>query len=149
MNKCFVGGMRAALFDSDLNATRLGLALSELLWAVMLLWPGDSFLRPTYAEMSQIAPEWCWGLAFLFTSLIQFCVVAFRLCDTRAAWLFSGWNSVLWVTSVVSMLISVQPPPAAIAAEITSAIFATFIFARPIINKLGEVRCAKQRQLAL
>ena len=99
MNKRFVGGMRAALFDSDLIASRLALAFAELCWAIMLFWPGDSFMRP----MSHIAPEWCWGWAFLFTALIQFSIVAFELCKTRGAWLFAGWK-----TAIVATVVSVQ-----------------------------------------
>lgn len=35
MNKRFVGGMRAALFDSPLVTSRLSLALAEMLWAII------------------------------------------------------------------------------------------------------------------
>lgn len=149
MNHRLVSGMRAALFDSDLIASRLALAFAELCWAIMLFWPGDSFVRPTYTVMSHIAPEWCWGWAFLFTALIQFSIVAFELCKTRGAWLFAGWNTVLWVTAIVAMVVSVQPPPAAIGGEIALAVSALWIWVRPLIIKRGEVRCAKQRQLAL
>ena len=57
MNQRTLSGMTRALFDSDLVATRLTLALAELLWALMLFWPGDTFTRPTYTEMGQVAPE--------------------------------------------------------------------------------------------
>lgn len=141
--------MSRALFDSDLIASRLALAFAEMCWAIMLFWPGDSFVRPTYTEMAKVAPEWCWAWMFLFTSLIQFSVVAFDLCRTRAAWLFAGWNSLLWLTSVYLMIDAVQPPPAAIGGEIALTVSALWIFVRPLIIKRGEVRCAKQRQLAL
>ncbi len=149
MNRRLVSGMSRALFDSDLIASRLALAFAELCWAIMLFWPGDSFVRPTYTEMAKVAPEWCWAWCFLFTSLIQFSIVAFDLCRTRGAWLFSGWNSLLWFTSVYLMIDAVQPPPAAIGGEIALTVSALWIFVRPLIIKRGEVRCAKQRQLAL
>lgn len=149
MNQRFVGGMRAALFDSPLVTSRLTLAVGELLWAVMLLWPGDTFVRPTYSMMGQVAPEPCWAVAFLVTALLQAWIVSMELYDTRAAWLFSGWNTSLWFTAIYCMLESVYPPPAAIGGEVALAISALWIFTRPIINKLGEARCAKQRQLAL
>ena len=44
-------------FNSDLNATRFTLAFAEIIWAVMLFWPGDTFTRPTYSEMSRLASE--------------------------------------------------------------------------------------------
>ena len=50
-------GMSSALFDSDLIASRLALFLAEALWAIMLFWPGDTFDRPTYSEMAEVAPE--------------------------------------------------------------------------------------------
>ncbi len=149
MNKRFVGGMRAALFDSPLVTSRLSLALGEMLWAIMLLWPGDTFERPTYTIMGQIAPEACWAVAFLFTAGVQYWIVAMELYDTRAAWLFSGWNTALWFTAIGCMLVSVYPPPAAIGGEVALAVSALWIFTRPIVNKLGEARCAKQRELAL
>lgn len=149
MNKRFVSGMSSALFDSDLVATRLALAFAELCWAIMLLWPGDTFGRPTYTIMAHIAPELCWAVAFLATSILQFTIVAFELCKTRAAWVFAGWNTALWLTSIVAMIVSVQPPPAAIGGEVALALSALWIFARPLLVKRGEVRCAKQRQFAL
>jgi hypothetical protein len=149
VNQRLVSGMSRALFDSDLIASRLALAFAELCWAIMLFWPGDSFVRPTYTEMAKVAPEWCWAWCFLFTSLIQLSIVAFDLCRTRGAWLFSGWNSLLWFTSVYLMIDAVQPPPAAIGGEIALTVSALWIFVRPLIIKRGEVRCAKQRQLAL
>ena len=149
MNKRFVSGMSAALFESDLVATRLALAFAEMCWAIMLLWPGDTFGRPTYTVMAQIAPELCWAVAFFATSILQFTIVALDLCKTRAAWVFSGWNTALWLTSIVAMIVSVQPPPAAIGGEMALALSALWIFARPLLVKRGEVHCAKQQQLAL
>lgn len=40
--------MAAAIFDSDLIATRLLLAFAEFLWAAMLFWPGYTFKRKNY-----------------------------------------------------------------------------------------------------
>ena len=40
-------GLSRALWDSDMVATRVSLAIGEFLWAVMLLWPGETFDRPT------------------------------------------------------------------------------------------------------
>ena len=142
MNKRHVSGIRAALFDSDLILPRLMLAGGEMFWAVLLIWPGDTFARPTYSLMSQIAPEMVWALAFLATSMAQYRIVALRLCDTTSAWLFSCWNSLLWATVVACMLASVYPPPAAISGEIILTLVASWIWARPIINKLGERKYA-------
>lgn len=138
MNKKFVGGMSSALFDSDLVATRITLAIAELMWALMLLWPGDTFSRPTYAIMGHIAPEPCWAVAFLVTATIQFWVVASEQYNTHAAWLFSCWNTSLWAVTVICMIAAVYPPPAAIGGEVALAVSAMWIWMRPVINKLGE-----------
>ena len=142
MNQRLVSGMRAALFDSDLVATRLALALAELAWAVMLLWPGDTFSRPTYTLMAAIAPELCWAGVFMITSAVQYLIVTFGLYQTRFARAFSCWNAALWVTTIGSMLLSVYPPPAAIGGEFALMVFAVWIWARPLVVKRGERRYA-------
>ena len=142
-------GMTRALFDSDLVATRLTLALAELLWALMLFWPGDTFTRPTYTAMGQVAPELCWAAVFLVSAAVQYRIVAHQLCGTRMSHWFAAFNALLWVATVGLMVYSVYPPPAAIGGEIALTVSALWIWVRPRIIKRGEVRCAKQRQLAL
>ena len=62
-------------FNSDLHATRFTLAIAEIFWAVALFWPGDTFIRPTYSEMSRLASEELWGFVFVCSSLIQFYII--------------------------------------------------------------------------
>lgn len=142
MKHRIVSGMCAALFDSDLIATRLTLALAELTWAVMLLWPGDTFSRPTYTVMGHIAPETAWALVFLSTSLIQYSIVALDSCRSQWAHRFASWNALLWVTTIVCMLMSVYPPPAAVGGEIALMTSAIWIWVRPLIVHRGEQRHA-------
>ena len=123
----------AAIFDSDLIATRLLLAFSEFLWAVMLLWPGDTFWRPTYHLMAALAPENVWACAFGITSCLQFRIVLGSRQHTLWAHYFALWNSLLWAVVVGSMLLSVYPPPAAIAGEISLTIAAAWVWVRPMI----------------
>ena len=40
MRTKLINNLSKALWDSDLVATRIVLSLSEMFWAVMLLWPG-------------------------------------------------------------------------------------------------------------
>ena len=133
-----VAEMTRALFDSDLIATRLLLAFSEMCWAIMLLWPGDTFERQTYALMGQIAPEPCWAAAFLVTAIVQYRIVSQGWHATKAAWWFSVWNSLLWVAAIGLMIKSVYPPPAAISGEVGMMVGALWICVRPLVNKLGE-----------
>lgn len=51
-----------ALFDDKMVNTRIVLAASEFLWAVLLLWPGDTFARPTYGHMAMVMVEEAWGV---------------------------------------------------------------------------------------
>lgn len=125
-------GMSRALFDSDLIATRLALFLAEAMWAVMLWWPGDTFVRPTYREMSLIAPEWVWAGAFGLSAACQLAIVLYEQYHHLWARVFAVWNASLWLSAVVCMLLGVYPPPAAIGGEIALAVFAMWIAVRPL-----------------
>lgn len=130
-----IEGCSYALFDSDLIATRLSLALAELLWAVMLLWPGNTFDRPTYFWMSQFASELTWALVFLGTGLYQCYIVAAQKVRSREAGVFACFNAFIWLFTVGCMLASVYPPPAAIGGEISLAVAAFWIAVRPTLLK--------------
>lgn len=123
----------AAIFDSDLIATRCTLAFAEFLWAIMLWWPGDTFGRPTYAVMSHVMPEDAWGLVFALSAVTQITIVAQGHFAKSYARLFAGWNAALWAYIVVSMLLSVYPPPAAISGEIALMFAAGWVWIRPAI----------------
>lgn len=130
-----IEGCSSALFESDLIATRLSLAIAELLWAVMLLWPGNTFDRPTYFWMSQFASELTWALVFLGSGLYQGYVVAAQKVRSREAEVFAYFNAFLWLFTVGCMLVSVYPPPAAIGGEISLAVAAFWIAMRPALLK--------------
>lgn len=136
----YVNGISDALFKSDFVATRLTLAMAELLWAIMLFWPGDTFNRPTYTLMGMIAPELCWAVLFLFTAGIQYYIVATKTTCTKVAWYFSCWNALIWLTVVGCMLLSVYPPPAAVGGEIALMVSAIWIWVCPLIIKRGETK---------
>lgn len=118
------------VYGSDLVATRFLLGFAELLWAITLLWPGDTFGRPTYHGMQAFASENVWGVVFLFSAFMQFQILASRKFNSQFAVAFAGWNSLLWIFVVVSMYMSVYPPPAAISGEFALALGASWIFVR-------------------
>lgn len=122
-----------ALFDSDLIATRLTLAVAETIWAILLLWPGDTFGRPTYTIMGHTLPEDAWGVIFGLTACCQVAIVSEGRFLAREARIFAAWNASLWLFVVVAMLLSVQPPPAAISGEIALALAAVWVWVRPMI----------------
>lgn len=136
----YLGAISHALFDTDLTAIRLNLALSEFIWAVMLLWVGDTFTRPTYTIMAHVMPEEAWAALFLASAIGQASIVAMEDYHSRFARYFAGYNAGLWCFVVVSMLLSVQPPPAAVSAEVSAALFAVFIWVRPYILLEGYRR---------
>lgn len=135
-----VDSLTRAIFDSDLISTRLTLALAEALWFFMLVWPGDTFERPTYMLMGQAASESVWALIFGITAALQFFIVLRGCFQAGWARVFATWNAGLWCFTVGSMLLSVYPPPAAIAGEISLAVAALWIWARPLLIERGECK---------
>lgn len=133
-----VDSLTRAIFDSDLISTRLTLALAEAFWAAMLLWPGDTFDRPTYSLMGQAAPEWVWAIIFGITAALQFAIVLRGEFHAPWARVFSTWNAGLWCSVVGSMLLSVYPPPGAIGGEAALAVAALWIWVRPLLIERGE-----------
>lgn len=133
MNKRIVSSLSRALFDTKMVTARIMLALSEFLWGALLLWPGDTFGRPTYHYMSTVMPEVCWGMVFFATGFVQMAIVVSEEFHSPIARYFAAYNAVLWVYIVGSMLCSVYPPPAAISAEIVMAAAAAWIWFRPIL----------------
>lgn len=140
------GAISHALFDTNLTAVRLSLALSELIWALMLLWAGDTFSRPTYLLMQHVMREEAWAVLFMISGVMQITIVAQEDYHSRFARYFAGYNAALWVFVVVSMLLAVYPPPAAISAEVTSALFATWIWVRPYILAEGMRRARNSNE---
>lgn len=123
------------LFDTDMVGVRVLLAMSEFIWALALLWHGDTFGRPTYTIMALICVEEVWGGIFFLTGWVQWQLILIGDFKCLTARVFAMWNSVLWVFVTVSMYMSVYPPPAAISGDTALAIAATWILIRPWILK--------------
>lgn len=121
------------LFDTNMVTIRILLAIAEFLWGILLLWPGDTFGRPTYNIMSSVMPENRWGIVFLMTSAMQITIVAKEDFHSREARYFAFCNMLLWAFVVLSMMKSVYPPPAAISGEIALAMAAWWIWFRPFL----------------
>ena len=126
----------AIFFYSDLHATRFTLSIAEAIWALTLLWDGNTFDRPTYMQMSQVMSENAWGFVFLISSVTQASILIIGDYHSRFATYFAGWNCALWLYVTISMYTSVTPPPAAISGEAALALAAGWIWIRSghIIN---------------
>lgn len=127
------------LFESDLIMTRITLGFSELLWFILLIWQGDTFNRPTYHNMSLLFSENTWALIFLVSAFCQFKIALKQEFHTSFSHIFAAWNASLWIYIVGSMLLSVYPPPAAIAGEIALAFSALLIWMRPYLITQGLI----------
>lgn len=138
-----VSAFAKALFSRDMVSARIILGISEMWWAVLLWWPGDTFGRPTYALMAEVMPEDCWGAVFFMTSIMQFSIVGKEQFHSREARWFAAYNMALWVGCVLSMLKSVYPPPAAISAEITMASASIWIWLEPHLERRWIIKSWK------
>lgn len=139
----FLDSISYALWDSELISSRIILAMGELFWAIMLFWNGDTFSRPTYSHMAEMMSENWWALVFLISGILQIIIVISNNLHSTYARYFAFWNMILWGYTVVSMLLSVYPPPAAIGGEIAIAISSAWIWIRPHILVEGYRRAAQ------
>lgn len=110
---------------SDMRGVRLLLAWGSIFWGVLLLWPGETFSRPTYALMAKFAPEVVWGLAFLFQGAVMMYSLITQRHGKPIFIMDCMLGCALWVIATVACFASVSPPPAAMSAELV-ATFASF-----------------------
>lgn len=118
------------LFRSDLYASRFTLGIAELIWAAALLWPGDTFSRPTYMAMSHVMSEEAWAFIFMLSGITQLSILFSGNYHEKFPTIFAAWNSMLWWFLCIGMYQSVSPPPAAISGESALALSATWIWIR-------------------
>lgn len=132
-----IDSLTHTLWETNFASTRLVLGISEMFWAILLFWPGDTFGRPTYSGMAAVMVEEAWALVFALSAVTQLTIVIRHDFHCWPARYFAAWNMVLWCYVVASMLMSVYPPPAAISAEIVLAIASIWIWLRPFLLVRG------------
>jgi len=136
-----VSRILSIIFQSDLHGIRAVLGLAELVWFVTLIWPGATFDRPTYRVMSGIMSEESWALLFLCSGITQ-CSILYRMdFHSRFSTYFAAWNLALWLYVVISMYISVAPPPAAISGDVALVLGAAWIWIRSGYAPSGRRSC--------
>lgn len=125
-----IGRLRYLFFRCDVEPLRFFIALSSLLWGILLFWPGETFDRQTYALMGTMAPEWGWALAHLLHGIAAvWSIVTGR--KNRAIWVLDPiLGCLLWTTSAAAMLFAVFPVPAAIAPHIIGAAVSWWLLVR-------------------
>ena len=91
--------IKLILLESQMRMTRLLLALASLTWAILLLLPGATFVRPHYDLMVAIAPENIWGLLFLLHGVVAIWTLKNGTRD-KITLLFDGFlGCILWTTA--------------------------------------------------
>lgn len=129
------------IFQSDLHGVRATLGIAEIIWFIALIWPGSTFDRPTYTVMSHILTEESWAIIFLFSGLTQLSILYRMDFHSRFSTYFAGWNFALWLYIVISMYISITPPPAAISGELALAFAASWVWIRSGHPAIGRRVC--------
>ncbi len=137
MTSKFIQSSSRIIWDTDLMSSRFTLAIAEFMWAILLLWPGEVFQRPLYIHLASVMGEDAWGLVFLLSGVTQLTIMLLNDVHSRFARYFAGWNSVLWMYVVISLVISEYPPPASIGGEIAMSIIASWIWVRPYLLAQG------------
>ena len=137
MTSKFIQSSSRIIWDTDLMSSRFTLAIAEFMWAILLLWPGEVFQRPLYIHLASVMGEDAWGLVFLLAGVTQLTIMLLNDVHSRFARHFAGWNSVLWIYVVISLVMSEYPPPAFIGGEIAMSIIASWIWVRPYLLAQG------------
>jgi hypothetical protein len=118
-------------FYSDLHAVRCILFLSEFLWGLTLLLPGDTLIKTVYTGMTLIMSETMWGILWLIMSAIQLAIIVKGDYHSSQANVFAAINSLIWWYAVISMYLSVYPPhPSIISGDIALAVAASWVYIR-------------------
>lgn len=122
---------------ADTRIARVWLAMASWAWAVMLLWPGDSFNRSVYHIMDQLAPETVWGLSFLLHGIGETIRIycngsCLQPCPKRSAIIdmaVSVFGCSIYTISSAAMIVT-WPLPSAIAPHIVLSFGAWFLTVR-------------------
>jgi hypothetical protein len=128
----------ALIAYSDTTPTRFMLALAATGWALLLIWPGDTFERPVYRFMKMIGGDnaeakWCIAWAAhaggmwwrIFSSV------------PRPGWALAvhTLGVILFTSSAISIFLTLTYPlPAAVAPDFVLALAAFWVLVRTHVN---------------
>jgi hypothetical protein len=120
---------------------RFIVANSAVYWFVFLVWPGMTMDRPTYTGMRLIGDDYTWSAIFLLTAILQYLRLEIWIRTTKKALVIDTITAFVWTFTTTSMTLSVYPPPAAIAGEISIAFVAIWLWIHARLERevLGEL----------
>lgn len=127
--------LKKTLFDSDLLLLGFIFVFADLVWAITLLWPGDVFVSDTYSLMSRLMTPLGWSMAFMVGASSRVLFWYFRKLHPYF-FLVAGYDALLWISSTLSVIIAVYPPPPSVAsANIILTLMAVWMWIRPMIMR--------------
>lgn len=136
------------MWKSDMEATRLSLAMGSLLWAALLFWPGELFApsRTTYTVMAEIMSENCWAAAFLLQGLVMTYSLLWGYKSRISFVADALLGCVLWTGSTAACFlahyhgsIGSYQPPAAMSYELVAAFASWWHLVRYTYNANNKV----------
>ena len=135
------------LWDSNLVATRMILALGAILWGILLVWSGSNYILPALWTKVFFLNGYIIGTLFLILGVVQSCIAVKRsYCYSRIVRQFDAINAITWTYVVTSIFFSVYPPPTVLGGEMALMISAIWIWIRPLIIVQGLKHAASQRK---
>jgi len=123
---------------SDTTQTRFFLGIVALLWVAGLLVPGDSFSRPTFEYMRDMAgadAEQKWTVAFAIYGVVNMFLVFHHVRFRGVALIVNSVGVVLFASVAFAVAtLSGEPFPAGAAAHCGVALAAIWVLVRTHIN---------------
>lgn len=159
----------ALLFRSDLNATRLMLALGAIFIGLGFAWPTPIFPTPemiaagqgrhTYALMAQIAPEWAWSTAFMVQGSLMLWSLMANVRNRWLLWLDAALGVVIWTVAVGACYLAYwrgfanildYRPPAIMGGEVAAVLAQWWVFVRYHFDdaRTGQDRRSRGRRFS-
>ena len=115
---------------ADTRPTRLLLAVASCFWAIGLLVPGDTFMRPVYRYFPIIGGEWTWAGMWMAYSL---CMLASAMLTLRryVALALNAFGLAIWGFSSFAVLATLTHPyPAGTAPDFALLLAAFWVMIR-------------------
>ena len=133
----------------DTSPATIGSMVSAFLWAICLMFPGDTIARPTYRHMGEIATEGVWVVVFLVIGFSQ----AWRTCKNKISsskksyyteLMIKMFAALVWTYVAIACLIAQYPPAAAMSDCIVIAAGCWWDFTRYETTPNRCVKCVME-----